>query len=194
MLETSWKGRLRRTTENARVSTRRPITGREPRADSLLFHLRRDSRVDKVAERTETDAAFARVRNYLNSPGRGQDCEPSRYKIGQLEMRLRRGERRTLRAMLALPTAEAQESSDRLTDRHGPEPAPEGLGALRVEQARELKAGAAALGRAGLKFQELGRDRANRLDQALEGLSVESVDLHPIAVSQMAEFARDAGR
>jgi hypothetical protein len=102
--------------------------------------VRRDSRVDKVAERTETEAAFARARNYLNSPGRGQDCEPSRYKIGQLEMRLRRGERRTLRAMLALPTAEAQESSDRRTDRQGPEPAPESLGAL--QQPRRVGAGA----------------------------------------------------
>ena len=90
--------------------------------------VRRDSRVDKVAERTETDAAFARVRNYLNSPGRGQDCEPSRYKIGQLEMRLRRGERRTLRAMLALPTAKAQKRPDRCADRQGSEPAADGLG------------------------------------------------------------------
>jgi len=81
--------------------------------------------------------------------------------------------------MLALPTAEAQESSDRRTDRQGPEPAPEGLSAL--QQPRRVGAGSlrrgAALGRAGLKFQEFGRDRANRLDQALEALSVESVSI-----------------
>jgi hypothetical protein len=53
--------------------------------------------------------------------------------------------------------------------------------------ARELEPTAAVSVRAGLKFQELGRDRANRLDQPLEALSVESADLHPNS-RPIAEF------
>ena len=126
------KGRLRRTTENARVNTRRPITGREPPGGQPAFSSSWSDDDSRGSIRSLNERKLM-PRSPWGPQLSGTRLDGVRIvsrvstKIGQLEMRLRRGERRTLRAMLALPTAEAQESSDRLTDRQGPEPAREGL-------------------------------------------------------------------